>query len=101
MGDVDGPAVAKAVYQALFSSSEVRPWFHIGYRSCDRTDLVYQQIQSLDELEEPTIANTAVERKPTLASFSLARVVDDIARHLRLVKKVPAERWATFVHVGI
>ena len=41
------------------------------------------------------------ERSPTLASLSLARVVDNVTRHLRLEKKVKAERWATFVHVGI
>ena len=37
---------------------------------------------------------------PNLGTFSLARVTDDIVRDLRS-KDVPAERWATFVHVGI
>ena len=35
-----------------------------------------------------------------LHSPSLAFVVDDIARYLRVEMKLPAWRWATFVHVG-
>ena len=37
---------------------------------------------------------------PNLATFCLARVVDDIVRDMRK-RGVPAKRWATFVHVGV
>lgn len=48
-------------------------------------------------------ANSTMKKethRPTLEGFSLARVVDDVVRQLRL-KKVPIKRWAAFVHVGI
>ncbi len=35
-----------------------------------------------------------------LTAPSLAHIVDEIARDPRLKGKVPAARWATFVHVG-
>ncbi len=36
-----------------------------------------------------------------LSRLSLAHVVDDIVQDLRVSKKLPATRWATFVHIGI
>lgn len=35
-----------------------------------------------------------------LSDFSLAHIVDDIVRGLRKAK-MPASRWATFVHIGV
>lgn len=34
-------------------------------------------------------------------TFSLAEIVDSAVRQLRDTGKVPSERWATFVHIGI
>lgn len=97
MYDSDGPSIAKAVYSFLFRTPQ-------GCISEARTQ------DPCCRLHGTTLADHETNLKQhgnvrchddTISTFSLAKVVDEIARDLRVVKKVPAERWATFVHIGV
>ncbi|KAJ3478083.1 hypothetical protein NLI96_g10005 [Meripilus lineatus] len=79
MADADGPALAKAIYSALFAASN--------------TNL------DVDDAST-TIGPAKPHPRNPLESFCLAKVLDDFVYGLRK-RGVPATRWATFVHVGI
>ena len=63
--------------------------------------------EPLSDAEVEAIANIVPYRlwchaqETLLSNFSLAHVVDDITREMRVSRKFPGSRWATFVHVGI
>ncbi len=106
MSDSDGPVIAKAVYRGLFKTPQACPLPHrrLIVDNDMRLSTKQQPVSTSDSssTEAPERKGPCTEEPhPTLIGFSLARVVDDITRDLRLVKKVPAKRWATFVHVGI
>lgn len=70
----------------------------------------------MSDLDGPTVARAVYSKLHLLAGaqpsgdasdlthsqdFSLAQIVDEIARDLRTNRKLPIARWATFVHVGV
>lgn len=99
MEDSDGPVVARAVYSSLTYIFEGFPAFvedsMKGPSKMTETICAHMGI-SFEELKDVI----AKGNPRCIASLSLARVVDDLAREPR-VNGAPAERWATFVHIGI
>lgn len=116
MNDADGPVVAKAVYRALFNQ-QITPDSEVPKQTSPSA--VEQHLE--DHLDESKTSNpesdlgcAEMSRLPTeehitagtegsddtLATFSLAHVIDDLARKMRK-DGVPAARWATFVHIGV
>ncbi len=101
MHDSDGPIIAKKVYQALFETTN-NPR-HQAY-----SEIASQRKRSVDDNKSsnPPLLTLDAELASLrvlslIPTYSLAETVDDIVRHLRLVEKVPADQWATFVHVGV
>lgn len=102
MYDSDGPLIAKSVYQALFPQQIVAATqrqtcpTHKGFHTyCDNGGT------GVDQELHPEESCGSQPQEINSSSRSLAEVIDDAVRYMRLVKKVPAERWATFVHIGI
>ncbi|KAJ3482637.1 hypothetical protein NLI96_g6852 [Meripilus lineatus] len=114
MSDLDGPIVAKFVYNALFNQQitpealkQTSPWVmerlfgdHLMKLKTFSSESDPGYAEAFQELTKDHIAARTEGSARTLATFSLARVVDDLAREMRR-NKVPAERWATFVHIGV
>ena len=111
MDDADGPLIAKAVYHGLFNQSISRPptyvfeklWKeHIGAQQGDYDPRADPDIKQKCERFKKVLLDSVTEGSGrTLALFPLAQVIDDTVRYLRLVENAPAERWATFVHIGV
>ncbi len=98
MHDSDGPIIATKVYQALFETTD-NPRYH----ALSEIHRKFEHSADDDESNTPTWDDHLEYTRvlSLLPRYSLAETVDDIVRHLRLVEKVPADQWATFVHVGV
>ncbi len=70
-----------------------------------REELVEAARKSLTSISPGPVLDSEVEALVNIVSReimapSLAHTVDEITRDLRVRRKLPAVRWATFVHVG-
>ena len=152
MHDADGPIVARAVYRALFHSSQHKMTVQsiattlarcfselkdipledshvetitivltgfaesgVDMLASDHSREVIQETYAAYSISTEPLSDPEVEaienivpyrlwrhaQESLLSNFSLAHVLDDITREMRVSRKFPASRWATFVHVGI
>lgn len=98
MTDSDGPIIARKVYQALFEPTD-NPQYQAFLERVSKL----KRSNNDGELSSSTLDDikSAFRSANFLPMYSLAETIDDIVRHLRMVEKLPADQWATFVHVGI
>lgn len=95
MHDSDGPTLARAVYHSIFGgvSGGVASDLFISAEPSHEPDLKDSKV---------SLVRRPIHSAPSFPfSYSMASVVDEVARHLRIDKRLSAVRWATFVHVGV
>lgn len=101
MADSDGPVVAKAVYQSitriLADCPPILENFMKKRSELKDKDMIRAEWDVVSRDMEKAIAEGSHR---LLTSLSLADVVDALVRELRN-NGVPADQWATFVHIGV
>lgn len=102
MEDSDGPVVARAVYKALTRIFKSHPPILETFLET-RSELKDQEMinAALDAVFQDIEKAISEGSHRMLAPLSLADVVDELVRELRVNRGVPSEQWATFVHIGV
>lgn len=81
---------------AVFTPTEIPELIRRCYMATSTQPVLDEDVETI----QGPLLEYALTSQPQF-NFSMAHAIDELSRYLRVEKKVPPSRWATFVHIGI